>query len=173
MIKEYKIDNKTKRKFLLKILLELFIYNSLFMLGVVYFKNIRDIELIMMLILTLTIIWTILTVIPLLLLYFNHMKHAKLVILKFDSSSNLFFFNDFYGSSVFKIEDIEKVILYLSPSSYEKWVDWLFFGKYHFSVINLKNGKSITISCLVCDEIEKLIPENLIERKKKVIPLIE
>ena len=71
------------------------------------------------------------------------------------------------------MDDIEKVELYLTPNASKKFIDWQYFGKYHYSKIYNKTGEIIYISCLVCDEIEDIIPEKLIKKKKKYIPIIE
>jgi hypothetical protein len=40
-------------------------------------------------------------------------------------------------------------------------------------LVYLAYGNGEIISCLVCDEIEDILPEKLIEKKKKYLPIVE
>jgi hypothetical protein len=172
MKKEYKFNRGDTFKFFYKIILELFFW-YIITIAIIFFVKDKNIEALKLFSLILGLIWTILTIIPLIFLFINHKKHSKSIALIVNSEENTFSYKSANGIYSFKIEEIEKVMLNLSSASYEKWIDWLFFGKYHYSIIKFKNGKSIVISCLVCDEIENVLSENIIIRVKKAIPLIE
>lgn len=173
MIKEYRLNKEDTRKYLHKVLLQLFVY-FVILLGVfVTYKGINDFSLIVEIIGIVLIVWGILFIFPLLLLYFNHRFYSKSIVLTYNEFENKLIYHSSKKEFTFTIDDIEKVELYLTPNAYEKFIDWQYFGKYHYSKIYTKTNDVIIISCLVCDEIEDIIPEKLIKKKKKYIPIVE
>lgn len=173
MTKEYKFDRKDTTKYLYKVLLQLFIYFVVLLGGLMIYKGINDSSLIGKIVIGVLIVWSILYLFPLFLLYFNHRFHSKSIVFTYDDEENNLRYSSPKKEITFAIDDIEKVELYLTPNAYEKFIDWQYFGKYNYSKIYIKNNGVISISCLVCDEIEDIIPENLIKKKKKYIPIIE
>lgn len=173
MIKEYKFNKKDTTKYLYKILFELSIYFVILLGLFAAYKGIKDFYLIVEIIGIVLIIWGILFIFPLLLLYFNHRFYSKSIVFTYDEAESNLTYHSSKKEFTFTIDDIEKVELYLTPNAYKKFIDWQYFGKYHYSKIYIKNNEEINISCLVCDEIESIIPENLIKKKKKYIPIIE
>jgi hypothetical protein len=173
MSKEYKFNKKDTTKYLYKILFELSIYFVILLGLFAAYKGIKDFYLIVEIIGIVLIVWGILFIFPLLLLYFNHRFYSKTIVFTYDEDENNLTYHSSKKEFSFTIDDIEKVELYLTPNAYEKFIDWQYFGKYHYSKIYTKTNEVINISCLVCDEIEDIIPEKLIKKKKKYIPIIE
>lgn len=109
--------------------------------------------------------------IPLLILFFNYQKENSKTILVILNGDKLTYRkkNRFIE---FTLSDIDKVVLNLSFPLYHKDIRLFFWDEYYYADIKLKNGENIIITCLLCDEIEQIIPRNLIERKRRIFQLI-
>lgn len=114
----------------------------------------------------------IFNILPLVILYLNHMKYSRNVSFTINKLNKSFFYVSREKEMNFNECNIKKVTIYLSPPAYDKRFDILFFGKYHHAVIDLKNNESLKISCLTCPEIHILFPNSLIIRKKHFFPII-
>ncbi len=146
---------------------------GLLLSGLIIFKRINNFSLIVRITVLVLIVWSILYLFPLFLLYFNHRFYSKSIVFTFEEANDNLSYHSSKKDIIFTMDDIEKVELYLTPNAYKKFIDWQYFGKYHYSKIYIKTGEIIYISCLVCDEIEDIIPEKFIKKKKKYIPIIE
>ncbi|WP_159090843.1 hypothetical protein [Aquimarina aquimarini] len=107
---------------------------------------------------------------PLLVLFFNYKKENNKTIL--EVINNKFTYKKKNKTIEFSFSDIEKVVLNLSFPLYHRDIRLFFWDEYYYAEIKLKNGKSIIITCLLCDEIETLIPKNLIERRRRIFQVI-
>ncbi len=107
---------------------------------------------------------------PLLILFFNYQKVNNKATLEI--VDNKFIYRKNKGSISFDISDIDKVILNLSFPLYHRDLRLFFWDEYYYAFIKLKNGEDLVVTCLLCDEIEKLIPKNVIVRKRRFFPLI-
>lgn len=114
--------------------------------------------------------WFLIFGLPLLLLYFIHLKHSKNLVFK--QNGNLFHYSNHFQSVEFYLDDIKEIELWLTPPAYDKRIDWQFFGKYHFTKIHTKQNQIINISCLVFDKTKETFPKELISRKKKLLPFV-
>lgn len=173
MIKEYRFNKEDRQKYLYKVLLKLFIYFIVLLIGLIAYKEIKDSCQIYKIILGVLIVWGILYLLPLFILYFNHRANSKSVVFSYDEGSNSFIYKSNKRNIGFTLNDIEKVELYLTPNAYEKFIDLQYFGKYHYYKFFIHKSEPINLSCLVCDEIEEILPERLIEKKKKYLPIVE
>lgn len=173
MTKEYKFNRQDTTKYLYKTLFQISSFYVVILVGCIIYYGEKNVTNIIRLVVGSFIVWGILYLFPLLLLYFNHRYYSKSVVFTYDEAENNLTYHSSKKDITFTIDDIEKVELYLTPSAYKKFIDWQYFGKYHYSKIYIKNNEEINISCLVCDEIESVIPESLIKKKKKYIPIIE
>ena len=172
MIKEYKYNKRDTRKYLYRVLFRLLIYFTVLLALLIVYKEIRDSYLIVKIIIGVLIVWSILYLVPLFILYINHRINSNKITLSYDDDYREFVYTSSRKEITFRIDDIQKVEMYLTPSSYEKSIDLQYFGDYHYSKIFINKNESVNISCLVCDEIDDIIPKRLIKKKKKYIPII-
>lgn len=171
-MREYKLNKKLTFKYFYNILFKIIGYLLIGFVGLIIYKDIINILRIIKIFSVVLIMWSILYLIPLLLLYFNHRNKSKSTVLIIDNQKKQFTYSSSNKILKFVIKDIKKIELFLTPTAYDKRIDWLFFGKYHYSKIFIKNGDIIKISCLVCDDINDIFPSELIIRKKKFIPTL-
>lgn len=171
MSESYKITSLSKWKYYYKILLTTFVLHTFGGIVFIYFNEIKNINLGITVLFWILLSWFVFFALPVFLLYFNHKKHSKHVVLK--QKDGFFTFSDFEESINFNIKEIEKIELYLTPPAYDKRIDILYFGKYHYTSIYLINGKALNISCLVFDKTVKIFPKELINKKKKNFPFIK
>lgn len=131
-----------------------------------YYKEISFITIVVL------FFWTSLVyLMPLLILYFNYKNNNKNSILKI--YNNTITFNNKTNEQSFKIDDINAVELNLSiPLYYNRW-RLFYWDEFYYALILLKSGEELVITCLLCDELERYIPINLIKRRERVFPLIE
>jgi len=173
MNKIFQIDTASKRKYFYKILIQMHLFYLILIVGVIIYDNEKNFVNIVEIVVGIYIAWSILQLIPLLLLYFNHYYHNKTVVLTYDDTQNNLRYHSSKRDFIFSMDDIEKVELFLAPNAFEKIFDWQYIGKYHYSKIYTKTHEVINISCLVCDMIKDIIPKELIKKKKKFIPIIK
>lgn len=168
MVEVYKVTKSSVWRYFYKIVLITFIVHILTALAIIFFK--KDLELfsIILIFVSVVLAWLLFFMLPLCILYFNHRKFSKSVIFEIDGED--YSYKTKTNTINFNKEDILKIELWLSPPSYDKRIDFLYFGKYHFVTINTIKNQSIDISCIVFDKTESIFPEELIERKKKLFP---
>lgn len=171
MAEIYKLTNSSKWKYFYKILLVTFLFHAFGGIVLLFYKNVKEIDLFLKVLLMILLGWFVLFALPTFLLYFNHKKRSKDVIL--NQNKGLFTYVDSSKVSEFKLAEIEKIELYLSPPSYDKRLDIMYFGIYNYTVFYIKNGDVIDISCLVFDQTEEVFSEKLIGRKKKSFPFMK
>jgi hypothetical protein len=145
-------------------------WHSLTVLVFLYLKNITENRMILFIAIGVFFGWLLFFALPVFVLYFNHTRHSSNVV--FQIEDEIYTIKSKNNSIIINANDIKKVELWLTPPAYDKRIDWLFFGKYHYTKIYTKQNQEINISCLVFDETEKIFPEELIERKKKLLPLM-
>ncbi|WP_159090922.1 hypothetical protein [Aquimarina aquimarini] len=172
MVNEYKITPSSKKKYFYKILFLSLSICVVALVGMSYYENIEDLELIVEVSLVTLLWYSFIYALPVFILYYNHYKYSKGVVFKYDRGQGMFVYSKLSENITFKKEDITLIELCLAITAYEKRVDWLFFGEYHYTSIYTKQKQKIILSCIVCDEIGTIFPENLIVRKGKYLPLI-
>ncbi len=73
---------------------------------------------------------------------------------------------------IYKNQDIEKIIVYLSPSLYKNSnFHLLAIESYHYAKIRLKTGEYLVLTCLLAPRLDKTLKQMkgvLIERRKKL-----
>ena len=116
--------------------------------------------------------WTlIIFLIPMLILYFNYSKYNKNTVLNLSIDSiNI---ESKSKKSTFELDDIDYVEFNLSFPLYENRWRLAFWDEYYYALIKLKNGEKHIITCLLCDELQELIPAHLIKKRKRFFPLVE
>lgn len=167
---KYKINQLARWSYFYKIVLQTFIIVLVGVFIVIYYKNLDNLSLTFY-ILTTILAWLVVCGWPLLVLYYNHTKYSKNVSLS--KNGYMFTYSNRAVLIKFTIDDIKEVELFLTPVAYYKRIDWQYFGKYHFTRIHTKKNQIINISCLVFDETENVFPEELIQRRKKKLPLMK
>lgn len=72
----------------------------------------------------------------------------------------------------YKNQDIEKIIIYLSPSLYKNSnFHLLAIESYHYAILRLKTGDEVVLTCLLAPRMDKALKQIrgvLIEREKKL-----
>lgn len=116
-------------------------------------------------------IWSLIFyIIPLIIIHINYHEINNNAFLRINEEQFAFSKDDYFIE--FNHEEIKKVDLILSYPLYEKRFRWFFWDEYFYAIIHLKNGESLTVTCLIFDQLEELLPQNLIIRKKRIFPLI-
>ena len=114
----------------------------------------------------------ILFILPAIILYKNYSKrdlHASLTI---ENDGEMFFFENAEIEFSFSKREIEKVIYYLTPPLYEDRMTWVGWDSYFYSKVITSKGTFI-ISCLLINNLEDYIDDDLSERRKVLFPLIK
>lgn len=139
----------------------------------IYFKDI-SIEKSLILFLFLFLFMSILIFIPLIILYFNHSKvnKGRSLELSKKEDENLFQLKNSTEIHSFSEEDIINVNFFLTAPVYRKSTRWLFWDEFFYYIIRLKNGKSITITCLLCENFNQFVSKDKIIKKKVFFPYI-
>lgn len=170
---KFKINNKTKSKYLYRKLFEITVISIIVMVLVNFlYKNPSDIISILNIFIVVLIMLFLIYVLPLLILYSNHIKHSKNVEFVYNDIKKRFYYKNNISETTFSLNDIEKINFYLTPAGYKETFDLSYFRDYRYYEIILHNENKIFISCLTCDTLESFMPNNLITRKKKFLPLI-
>lgn len=172
MTQEYRLDREASMKYLYKVLFQITLFVVVALGGYILYNRISDTRLLINVILGVLGMWGLLYLFPLLILYFNHKRHSKGVVFKFDQGNSSVFFESKNHRLSIPVKDITKVELFLSPASYTNFIDWQYFGIYHYASLLTKENGVIKISCLVCDKIEDIFPKDVIHRKKRYMPII-
>lgn len=167
----YQLNFFSKRKYFYEIVFKTFFLHIIALTVLLYIKGVSEPEVIFFVALAVFIAWALFFFTPLLLLYLNHKNNSRGV--KFRIDADRMFYEIGEESISFKTEEILKIDLVLSPPSFDERVDFLFFGKYHFTTIYLKNGEVLNISCLVFDKTKEVFSKDLIEGKKRAFPFIK
>jgi hypothetical protein len=113
-------------------------------------------------------------ILPLLIIYVNHRKYnnnSKLVVSGSESGVNLFEYKSPTEEINFTENEVIKCEANLSPSLYNKRTSLLFSDEYFFYKIYLQN-RTLHISCLICNDLEKYIPKCKMKKIKNYFPLI-
>ncbi|TXK78897.1 hypothetical protein [Mesonia sp. K4-1] len=171
MEERYKITKLSVWRYFYKIVVITFFAHILTAFAIIFFRKIIELNSIILILLAVTSAWLLFFMLPLCILYFNHRKFSKSVV--FEINDKDYSYKTKTDVINFNEEDIINIKLWLSPPSYDKRIDFLYFGKYHFATINTKQNKSFNLSCLVFDKIESVFAEKLIERKKKLFPIMK
>jgi len=120
------------------------------------------------------LVWSLIFyMIPLLVLYFNYSRANKNSVLKLENDSIIFKKAPNAEQVEFKLTDIDYVELNLSLPLYENRWRLFFWDEYYYSYVVLKNGDSLVITCLLFDNLESLLPLNLIKKRKRFFPLVK
>jgi hypothetical protein len=99
---------------------------------------------------------------PLIIFYHSYKKFDKDTVFKIDD--NKYSYVNINKEISFFKEDIEKVFIYQSIPALNNRTIWLYWQQYFYvKIITIK--EDIVLTSLVCDEIEKYLPEDKIERK--------
>mgnify|MGYP003144761475 CR=1 FL=1 len=171
MTKEYKFDKKAVWKYLYKPIIITFSAHILTGLLITIISRNTDLGNVFIVFITIIVIWAIIFMLPLLILYLNHRKLSKSTLFKVREDGT-FTFESALNSMQFSSEEITKVKLWLSPPSFDDRIDFLYFGKYHFTTIYTEKNEPINISCLVFDCTREVFTEKLINKERKIFPLM-
>ncbi len=78
--------------------------------------------------------------------------------------------------TVYKSEDIEKIIVYLSPALFKNSnFHLLAIEGYHYAVVKLKTGEELILTCLLAPRVDKSLKQMqgvLFEKQKRLFCLI-
>ena len=78
--------------------------------------------------------------------------------------------------TIYKNDEIEKIIFYLSPALYKNSnFHLLAIEGYHYAVVKLKSGEELTLTCLLSPRIDKSLKQMrgvLFEKRKRLFCMI-
>lgn len=109
--------------------------------------------------------------IPFIIISINYFLYSKKNELKYNKDK--FILKRLGKTTFFSIEDIEKVEYNCSYSLYYKRPRFFFWDEFFYYKIILNSGKKIIITCLNVNNLEGVVPEKNIIRKKSFLPLIK
>jgi hypothetical protein len=164
----FKINKNSIFKYLVKEILTLVIVFLIVILFNYNISNSKSLETYFFTFIFLGFIYLI----PLFLIFFNHYYKSKNVILIFDKDLKEFTYFGNNEKIIFRVDEVYKVNLYLTPAGYKNSFDISYYQKYKYYKLILLNKKEVNISCLICDNLELFFTEEKIKRKKKFLPLI-
>lgn len=165
------IKKESKKKYLWNILYKTLFIFIVLILVFIWMKDIDDSgKIIMLSSSALFFGWFLGFGLPTIALFINHYKQSKSIL--FSENDKVFTYSSKKDNFDFKEEDIDKIELWLTPSRYDKRIDWQYFGDYHFSKFYLKSGEIFELSCLIFDKTEEVFSKKIIERKKKFFPFL-
>lgn len=108
---------------------------------------------------------TAVSILPLLLLFFNYSKENKNSSLVVDNG--LFEFSKNKQQTKFISSNIDEVEVNISMTLFYNKQTFFLWDEYYYYVIKLKDGRNITITCLLCNDLENYIPSELFKKKKR------
>ena len=88
-----------------------------------------------------------------------------------ETGVNLFEFKSPSEKIQFTENDIIKCEVNLPPPIFDKRMSFLFWDEYFFYKIHLQN-RTLNVSCLICNDLEKYIQKVKIKKIKNYFPLI-
>ena len=168
MEKKFKLHKNVTWEFLLKnfvitLLIHLLIYAAFVYIRGAYYSSVW--------ILTAVLVgWFLFYVLPGLVLYLNHLKRSKQVSLEVNHDK--FTYKNKLKSAEFKLDEITKIEIFLTPPSYDARIDFLYLSHFFYCKIHTEKGIEVELSSLILKNIEDVFPSNLIERRKKIFPLM-
>jgi hypothetical protein len=168
----YRFNKKNKRRFLYNIVLKIIGISLFVFIGFVVYKDIEDSIIVLKLIGGIILFDLVFYFIPLFILYSNHRKHGKGVVFEYDKIHKKYIYSSQDQEIKFTAADLNEVVHFVTPSNYEERTDWVMWGKFFYTHINLKCGRVIKLSCLVLDEVENVFPAEKTIKKKKFFPII-
>lgn len=169
-MKRFKVESNKKRKYFYYIIFKILFLSFLIIIGFTLYKGITDFYIIFKLSAGLLIFDFVLFIIPLSILYFNHIYFSKNITFSIDKVYKKYIYKNVDKIFEFDEDDLLEVTKVVTPSMYDNRTDWVFWGKYFYTLINLKNGKTIKLSCLLIEEIEDEFPN--LKKKKIFFPII-
>ncbi|WP_422107272.1 hypothetical protein [Winogradskyella sp.] len=172
MGEKYKFDKKANWKYLYKSLLITFLAHILTaFLILIYNSKTESASVLSIVFIAVISAWILFFATPLIILYFNHRQKSKSVNFKVNNDKS-YIYKTKSELIKFNNDNIEKIELNLSPPKYDKRIDFLYFGMYHFTRIYTHEDRVIDLSCLVFDKTEEVFPKELIRKRKKIFPLL-
>ena len=171
MYTEYKITPESKKKYLYKIAWTTFSLYLGILLFYFYFNKTSDVYLMVILFLAGTLNWAFLSI-PYFVLFYNHYKYSKDIVFSYDSDTCTFVYAKGKKVTTFKMKEVTKVELYLTNVALGKSMDFLFFGKYHYTAIYTEQYPVVCISCLVFDRTTRMFFKDQVTKVGKGLPLI-
>ncbi|MBU2525957.1 MAG: hypothetical protein KKC03_05085 [Bacteroidetes bacterium] len=105
---------------------------------------------------------------PLFIFFSNYYKINKDVLLTLTPEKKEFVYTKGFKSVFFKEEDIESLTFYTSIPVHKNKQVYSFWLDYYYCILKTSKG-SFVVTCLLCDELDKFVPEEKIIRKGFVI----
>lgn len=165
----YKISKASRLKyFIVPMIVQLIITLTLVVINLYTSNNVgsdRFVESLFMLLLFLMFFLFV----PLIIFYYNYSKINKGATFIIDSSQEIYEYQKENERILFKKQDIDKIEVHVSIPSYHNRIIWLFWQDFFYSSIQLKNGKNVIITCLMCDNLIDHFDEDMIVRKKSFL----
>ena len=167
----YKISRASRLKyFIVPMIVQLIITLTLVVINLFTSENVDSVRFVeSMARLLLLLMWYLF--VPLIVFYYNYSKKNKDAIFILDSSQGMYEYQNENENEriLFKRQDIDKIEVHVSIPSYHNRIIWLFWQDFFYSSIQLKNGKKVIITCLMCDNLIDHFNADLIVRKKSFI----
>jgi hypothetical protein len=114
--------------------------------------------------------YLIVIVLPIVILFTNHYYFSKKTKVVKKVNGYQFIYDDIIID--FDFNEIEYVNHYVSPTTYNKSLDFIGIGDFSIVRIFLKNEKKLTFSTFLCDNPADVFSMAQVIRKKKFFPLI-
>ncbi len=107
---------------------------------------------------------SILYYVPILIFYINYYKKDRNSIFTYDSYHRTYSFKNDEMDINFSEDEIESAHFYLSKPLFDQRTIFLFWHIFYYAKISTVSNNFI-VTCLVCDTLDKIIPQEKIEKK--------
>ena len=169
MVVEYRFSDSQRRKYIFRPVIRILLVIAIAtVVGVLWF-DIRSQRL-----------WTVIGFtwcwiffvhfLPLLVMAFCHSWLSRGTSFAIDTVNNTYHYMENNISLSFRLNEIDKVIKVVSPPKFDKRIDILGFGYFFFWKVELTNGRTLSISCMLLDADHFLGKEATLEKRLFPIP---
>ena len=167
MILEYTLGPRQYRKYLLfPSLKQVAIIAAGSFVGVIWFGTGGH----LLFVLGITWAWFfLLRLLPLLIIGIRHSQLSKGAYFSIDTDNNTCQYKEKGISLSFRLTEIDKVTIVVSPPKYDVRADFPGFGHFFYWKIILVDGRALSISCMLLDL--EYFPGKEIGREKRVFPV--
>jgi len=167
---KYTLRSKQLKKYLFFPLLRMIVIIVVFTIGSLVWFDVPKQQSVLVITVTLLVI-SVFHLIPLIILAIRHYQLSRHAFLSFNSTDNQCWYKEGDKEISFNLNEIEKVTKVVSPPVYDKRIDILGFGYFFYWKILLRDGTTLSISCMLVDTNSFFGKSERMEKKMFPIPL--
>ncbi|AYB33652.1 hypothetical protein D4L85_25075 [Chryseolinea soli] len=168
MILEYRLSNRQRWKYIFLPLMKLLaVMVMITIVGALWF-DVRTDHLLF--VAGFTWLWAfVMHFLPLLIMAVRHSRRSAGSSFAIDTVNNTYHYEEKDRSLSFRSDEIDKVIVVVSPPKYDQRMDISGFGYFFYWKIKLANDRTLSISCMLFD-VDSFTGKEL-TREKQLFPI--